>query len=197
MAYPASVSFKAQKKSSSLMALFTIIPVKVIMLIPHFIAQAVVALAAMFLGLLGILAVLFFGEYPKNFEKIVVGAMQWKQRISAYFFGMTDKYPPFSLDPNAYALSFNFSHQKKNSRLMALLTIVPLKLILVIPHLIVLMVMGWLMVMSYVVGLFAVLFTGKFPTPLEHVVVATLNYAFRVNAYVLCLTDKYPPLSWE
>jgi uncharacterized protein DUF4389 len=197
MAYPASVTFRQQQKSSNLWAFLTIIFVKMLLLIPYAIVLMVFSIGAFIIGFLGVFAVLLTGEYPRSFEKFIVSVMRWEWRGAVYLGCMTDKYPSFTLAGKDSPLVVKFNHQKKNSRVMALLTIIPVKFILVIPHLFIMGVMDFLAGLSYFFGVFAVLFTGHFPKPLERLIIVYYDYKFRVCAYLLCLTDKYPPLSWE
>jgi hypothetical protein len=44
---------------------------------------------------------------------------------------------------------------------------------------------------------FAVLVTGKWPESLRVFVVGVMRWTMRVNAYVMFLTDAYPPFSLQ
>jgi hypothetical protein len=56
-------------------------------------------------GLVGLLSficaviLLFTGKYPEDIFKFIIGMDRWAYRVYAYFFLMTDEYPPFRLDP--------------------------------------------------------------------------------------------------
>jgi hypothetical protein len=73
--------------------------VKWLLAIPHFIALFFVFIAAVFVLIAGWFAVLFTGRWPEGMRNFVIGATRWSMRVSAYFFLMTDQYPPFSLEP--------------------------------------------------------------------------------------------------
>lgn len=198
MAYPANLTFQHQEKSSRLWALLTILGIKCIVLIPHMIVLFLIQFALAFVSLIGIFAVLFTGKYPQSFENFVVGATRWQYRINAYFLCLTDKYPPFALKSiGDYPADLTFAHQEKSSRLWALLTILGIKGIILIPHMIVLMVMTIIAMFVMLIGLFAVLFTGRYPQSLENYMVTLYRYVWRFQSYYLCLTDKYPPISWK
>jgi Domain of unknown function (DUF4389) len=197
MAYPANVTFKHQDKSSRLWALLTIIPIKMIALIPHFFVLYLLQIVAGILAIAGILVTLFTGKYPKSIENIVVGLFRWIWRVNAYFMCLTDKYPPFALKAGDYPADLSFAHEKTSSRLWALLTIIPVKMILLIPHIIVLFVLQLIAGVCMLLGLFVTLFAGKYPKSFESVIVTAMRYQFRLNAYIMCLTDKYPPVHWD
>ena len=70
------------------------------------------------------------------------------------------------------------------------------KWFLVIPHLIVLAVLGVGAVLAVVVAWFAILFTSRYPRALFDYVVGVSRWALRVQAYAtLLVTDEYPPFA--
>jgi hypothetical protein len=71
------------------------------------------------------------------------------------------------------------------------------RIILAIPQLIVLAVLGVAAFVAWVIGFFAVLFTGRWPEGLRTFVVGYMRWFTRVEAYVGLLTDAYPPFAWN
>src|SRR6476620_7307709 len=69
--------------------------------------------------------------------------------------------------------------------------------LLAIPHYIVLSLPGIAAVVVVVIGFFAVLFTGKWPEGMRDFVVGYARWYTRVYAYILFLTDEYPPFSLQ
>jgi Domain of unknown function (DUF4389) len=67
------------------------------------------------------------------------------------------------------------------------------RLILAIPHLIVLSVLQFALAIAVVVAWFVLLFTGRWPVGLYDFVVGVLRYWTRVLAYIHLVTDVYPP----
>jgi hypothetical protein len=72
--------------------------VKAILLIPHLIILYFLSIVGMVFAIIAQFAVLFTGKYPAGMFRVVRGVILWHVRVSAYFLGLTDKYPPFSLD---------------------------------------------------------------------------------------------------
>jgi hypothetical protein len=71
------------------------------------------------------------------------------------------------------------------------------RLILAIPHLLIVCVPGVAWALSTLVAWFAILLTGRYPEPLYGFAVGVLRWHVRVEAYLLLLHDEYPPFSLE
>jgi hypothetical protein len=123
--YPVDVRADYPQRSSRLWAVHTILWIKWLALIPHFfcliflgIAQVVVALVAQFV-------VAFTGEYPAGMHVFVTGVLRWQTRVSAFFLTVTDRYPPFSLQPVAdYPVDVVAVRPEQPSRTYAIFTII-------------------------------------------------------------------------
>ena len=70
---------------------------KLIILIPHFIVLWVLFVVFEVLQLVTWIPVLFGGKYPSGLHRYVAGVFRWWVRIQAFLWGLTDRYPPFSL----------------------------------------------------------------------------------------------------
>jgi hypothetical protein len=72
--------------------------VKWFLAIPHYIALAFLAIAALLSVIVAWFAILFTGRYPRPLFDFVVGVFRWWLRVAAYAFLLTtDRYPPFGL----------------------------------------------------------------------------------------------------
>ncbi len=69
------------------------------------------------------------------------------------------------------------------------------KWLLAIPHYIALAVLGIIAYVVLIISWFAVIITGRYPEGMFNYMVGLFRWAARVNAYLLLLTDKYPPFS--
>ena len=97
--HPVNLTIERQEGYSRWLALATLlfaIP-KAIFLIPHFIILYILAIVLFFLVIIAQFIVLITGDYPEGIHKIVLGILQWQVRVTAYFAGLTDRYPPFRL----------------------------------------------------------------------------------------------------
>ncbi len=196
--YPARVSFERQAASSRLWAFLTIIPIKLIALIPHFIVLYFLGMLAGAATAATIILVLFTKKVPKVLSDVIIGIARWRWRIMTYFVCMTDKYPPLSFDKGlSYPADLDFDYQEESDRMWALLTIIPVKFIILIPHFIVLLVMSIVAAFCIFVGIWATLFMGRFPESFEKALIVIERYKLRIMVYVACLTDKYPPMDWD
>lgn len=103
-----------------------------------------------------------------------------------------------SIVEEEYPVKFEVKYPEHSSRLLALLGIpwFLLKMILLIPHLIILWILGAVYMLIAWVALWVVLFTGKYPKSLFDFVVGVMRWQNRVNTWMLSLTDKYPPFSF-
>jgi hypothetical protein len=72
--------------------------VKWLLILPHLIVLALLAIAAYVVVFIAFFAILFTGSYPRGMFDFVTGVLRWSIRVNAYgHWLMTDRYPPFSL----------------------------------------------------------------------------------------------------
>jgi Domain of unknown function (DUF4389) len=69
--------------------------------------------------------------------------------------------------------------------------------LLVIPHWIVLYVLGIVAEVVSIVAWFAILFTGKMPDGLANLIALYIRYSNRVTAYAQFMREEYPPFSFD
>jgi Domain of unknown function (DUF4389) len=74
--------------------------VKWFLAIPHYIVLFFLEIAAVFVVIFTWFTILFTGRYPRGAFDFVEGVIRWHLRVIAYAFIMvTDRYPPFQLEP--------------------------------------------------------------------------------------------------
>jgi hypothetical protein len=75
--------------------------VKWFLAIPHYFVLIFLSIASFFAVIFAWFAILVTGRYPKSLFDFNVGVSRWWLRVGAYaFLLVTDRYPPFSLQPS-------------------------------------------------------------------------------------------------
>jgi hypothetical protein len=96
-AYPVETSIGHPAQSSRLWALLNILLVKAFALLPHLIILYVLQIASAVVVLIAQIMILVTGSFPRGMFDFVVGVIRWQTRVAAFFYGLRDEYPPFSL----------------------------------------------------------------------------------------------------
>jgi hypothetical protein len=100
--HPVQVTVAYPEQSSRVLAGFSILPyflLRMIMLIPALFVLYFVSIAALVVAWIACWAVLFTGRFPPTFHSFITGYVRWTTRCTCFWLGLTDKYPPFRLDP--------------------------------------------------------------------------------------------------
>jgi hypothetical protein len=115
----------------------------------------------------------------------------------------TDKYPPFSLDPDPdYPADLDVLYPEKLSQGLVLVK----WWLLAIPHYIVVSILngnGWwdngggLTSALAIFAAVVVLFKDKYPEDMFKLVMGFNRWSLRVTAYTMLMTDEYPPFRLE
>lgn len=135
-------------------------------------------------------AILFTGRYPPSLFDFVVGYLRWSANTGAYVLLMRDEYPPFTNAAGAYPVRFALDYPPRLSR-----GLIFIKWLLVIPHIIVLYLLGLAAMVCAFVAWLAIIFTGRYPAGLFNFVTGVFRWSMRVNTYYYLLTDHYPPFT--
>ena len=166
--------------------------VKWLLVIPHLIVLYGLGVAANLITLIAWFVILFTKRYPPELFSFVVSINRWGANVTAYTFLLTDDYPPFSWEANEYPVTYDVEYPEELSRWLIFV-----KLILAIPHIIVLAFLFIGAFIALTVAWFAILFTKRFPESLFNFLVGLLRWQYCVSAYTNLLRDEYPPFSLE
>ncbi|MDA8297605.1 MAG: DUF4389 domain-containing protein [Actinomycetota bacterium] len=183
--------------------------IKWLLVVPHVVVLSLLWVASSVLTLVAGIAVLFTGRYPPAIFDFNVGVMRWSWRVAFYAIGgfATDRYPPFSLAPDAaYPADLSVEYPEHLSRGLVLVK----WWLLALPHYLVVAVFagGWGLegngtvraVGSY--GLIGILVLiagvilavkGRYPTSIFDFVMGMNRWCLRVLAYAALMRDEYPP----
>jgi len=209
MAYPVTVTVQpVLTNRDRVTTLF-----RFILAIPHLILVGGAALGGSFVfgdgrwsfggegGLLG--AVAYFLAIVTWFMIVLTGTdvsgirqfstffLRWRVRAIAYLMLLEDAYPPFG--DESYPASVEVVDPAGPRDRVS----VAFRLILAIPHFIVLAFVMLAWCVTTIVAWFAILFTGEYPAGLYEFGVGSLRWLIRFQAYLLLLVDEYPPFSLE
>jgi hypothetical protein len=149
-------------------------------------------------------SILFAGRYPRSIFDFNVGVLRWTWRVGFYAFGglATDRYPPFSLDPDpSFPADLTVRYPEQLSRGAVLVK----WWLLALPHYLVLAVLtggmgvhtGGLMGLAMLAAAVVLLVSGRYPQALFDVVMGCNRWSFRVLAYAALMTDEYPPFRFD
>ena len=164
------------------------------MAIPHFFALFFVWFGAIFAYYGAWFAILFTRRYPPGIFNFIAGTLRWGVRVNAFYFLMTEAYPPFSLedDPN-YPVRVRFQYPEGGiARWRPFF-----QYLMAFPHLLVLGFLGIGAAVVFYISWFAILFTGRYPAGMFNFQVGVLRWQARVQAYSLLMTEEYPPFSLD
>jgi hypothetical protein len=164
--------------------------IKWLLIIPHLVVLYFLQLALNLTTFIGFFAILFTGKYPRGLWDFGVMVMTWQARIAAYMLLQRDEYPPFG--DGDYPVLFHLDYPQRLSR-----GLIFIKWLLIIPHLIVLSILGIAAGIVWIIAWFAILFTGNYPRSLFDFTTGVSRWAHRVNVYTYLLTDAYPPFTMD
>ena len=192
--YPATFTFDPPAKIARWRPL-----VHWLLAIPHFIILYVLGIVAEVLAFVAWILGVITGKVPEGILGVIAMYVRYSSRVGAYVSFLKEEYPPFTFstaftdpgDDPRVRIDFVPETEGRNR-----LTIF-FRILMVIPHIIVLYVIFIAAFFVYLIGFFAVLFTGKWPTGLQNFVVGLLRWNTRLSAYMFLLTDKFPPFGFK
>ncbi|HTA10924.1 MAG TPA: DUF4389 domain-containing protein [Streptosporangiaceae bacterium] len=180
-ASPILVEFAAPARQRRLTVLL-----RGLLAIPHLVLLYALVFALEVVALIGWFVALFTGRLPAWAHAFSTGVLRWQTRVYAYLLMVTDVYPPFSLDDDAYPVRL-VARQAKLSRAAVLF-----RILLAVPAAIVAGVAGTgLALLSFFAWLIA-LVTGRLPAALHQGSAAIIRYLARYYGFFFMVTDKYP-----
>jgi hypothetical protein len=158
-------------------------------------------------------AILFTGRYPRSIFDFNLAVMRWTWRVSFYAisaFG-TDRYPPFSLQPEpGYPATFTVDYPEHLSRGLVLVK----WWLLALPHYLVvgLFAGGWgigwtggwrvaggggLIALLALIAAVVLAVRGRYPDSIFDFVMGMNRWCYRVLAYTALMRDEYPPFRFD
>ena len=196
MSYPVELEVDYPERLSRWLNNPFLLWIKWILIIPHYIIVAAYQYLATALTFIASFAILFTGRYPAGMFNLVAGYLRWQVRMYGYMLALRDDYPPFSNgDEPGYPLRLKIERPEHLSRWLNNPFLFWIKWLLAIPHFIVIALYAIAAVIVWYIALWAIMFTGRYPRGMYNFNVGLARWAYRLNTYLLLMTDRYPPFS--
>lgn len=163
---------------------------RIVLVLPMLLITALVVYAQATLTFAVLLMILFRGKYPRPWFDWQVEMARLSARLNAYLGYLQNEYPATD-DQQSVTLDVDYPEQGQLNRGLPLI-----KWLLVLPHLVVLAVLGLAAAVVSVIAWLAIIFAGVYPRGLFGFSVGVNRWSQRVSAYAFWLTtDRYPPFS--
>ena len=161
---------------------------RIILALPHLVYATLVTIAALVAVGAGWFAALALGRLPVGVADFLARVVQYLARVNAYaYLLLTDRYPPFDLGRDDYAVTVGAPRGVRLNRAAVLF-----RIILLIPAGIVVQLIGYGLFVVVLVAWLLALMMGRLPVPLFEAFAAVLRYETRYYAYAALLTSEYP-----
>lgn len=165
--------------------------VKWLLIIPHAVVLLFLGIGLYVVTLVAWFAILITRRYPRGMWSFAVNTLRWSANTTAYTYLQRDEYPPFS-GSEPYPVHVRLDYPARMSRLLIFV-----KWLLVIPHLVILYLLNVVASVVLIIAWFAILFTGRMPRGMHDFVTGYTRWNYRMLAYLLLLTDAYPPFTMD
>jgi len=183
--------------------------IKWLLVLPHGFVLIFLYLCSVLTWVVAFFAILITGRYPRGLFNYNVGVLRWSWRVSFYSSGAfaTDEYPPFTLEDVNYPARLDVAYPEHLSRWLVLV-----KWLLAVPHLLIVALLvdvtvsssmqqdGWaswgtwgLISILALVAVLMLAFSSTYPRGLFDLLMGLNRWVYRVWAYMMLMTDEYPP----
>jgi len=168
-----------------------------LLVIPFAIVTGFLGIGLYFVSIVAFFTVVFTKRIPDGMFGFMAMVLRFTWRSSSYQFFMRESYPSWeftstAVDPGDDPAILSIPDPGDMSRLLPFV-----KWLLVIPHFVVLVFLGIGVYFVMIFAFFVVLFTGHWPKGGRDYVIGFQRWAIRVYAYMLFMTDDYPPFSLD
>lgn len=165
--------------------------------LPHYFVILFLYVGSSFVQLFSFFAILFSGKLPEGFFNYQLGFLRYISRLNATAMNMTDRYPTFGFNDPESNVHVEQEYKPERSRGLALLRFIFGFFYILIPHSFVLFFISLASNFCVFISWWAILITGKYPESLFRFIEGSLRWNMRIFAYMVYLTDTYPPFSMK
>ena len=162
---------------------------RLLLAIPHFLWEAVLAIVAIFAVIANWFATLFTSRPPAGLHSFLAAYLRYATQVSAYLFLLADPYPGFLFInfKEDYPLDAEIDGTAEQGRLS-----VGFRIFLAIPAMIVANILRNLSGVLAFFSWWIALFTGRVPEGIRNFGAFALRYETQTYGYLAVLTAKYP-----
>jgi hypothetical protein len=196
--YPVKVSYAPDDGQNRLWGIPLVgIVIRSILVIPQAIVLALLGLVIYVLMLISWAPVLLSGRMATWGYTLFGGYLRLSTRITAYILLITGRYPPFG-PGGEYTVDVTFDESEAQNRLWGIPFFgILVRVIILIPHFVVLAVLGFVVSILSLFTWVPVLMTGRTSDWVVRWVGGYYRWSVRVGSYALLLTGRYPPFSLD
>lgn len=191
--YPVNVSFVVDDQDRWWGIPLVGVIIRSILVIPQAIVLAVLAIAVWFVMLVSWIPILVNGRQASWAYTVVGGYIRLSTRVAGYVLLLTGRYPPFG-PGGEHTIEVTFDESETQNRLWGIPFVgIWVRAILLIPHWIILWLLGIVVAFMFLVSWIPILAGGRQADWVMQWVGGFYRWGDRVIAYQLLLTGKYPP----
>jgi hypothetical protein len=142
--------------------------------------------------------ILLTGALPSELANLQIMILRYTTRVETYAGFLYVEYPPYDfsmsdVEPGGSPVDLSVEPVLVDRDRLT----VGLRFIWAIPAVVYALLIAIVGIICWILAFFAVLFTGRWPDGLRSWVMKMLRVSVRTNAYVMLLTDEYPPFTTD
>lgn len=185
--YPIRFTADYVEKRSRLTTFF-----RLLLVIPLWFAAIFWGIAAFVCVVIAWFALLFTARYPEGLYQFNAKALRFGHRMAAYCWLLTDRYPSFGGDddpdyPIRIEVDAPAEHYSRAKTFFRMIVAIPVYIMQYLYNI----VSDFVGVVSWIV----IVVTGKQPRGLQDLQVMAVSYSTKGSAYLMLLTERYPPVT--
>lgn len=164
---------------------------RLILVIPWFLVAVIYSIALMVTALIAWIVLIIVARYPQGLYDFNSGVLRFATRVNAYAFLQVDRWPSFGLgeEPDYPVRVAIAPPAEKQSRLKVFF-----RPLLALPLVVVSYPISFLIQGASCLAWLTIVFRGYMPEGLHYIIAFGSAWNTRVSAYMLMLTDAYPPV---
>ena len=183
--YPVRLTSFGTRRRSRLTVL-----VRLALAFPHYYWLALWSAGAIVVALISWWATLFMGRSPRRLHGFLARYMRYQTHVTAYLSLLGNPYPHFVGDPGDYPVDLEVDEPARQSRWKT-----AFRIILAIPAFVLATIFSYLLQLISFAGWVVCIVVGRMPDGMQNLGLFCLRYQQQTYAYMMLLTDRYPPLA--